>query len=163
VCASLLIDRPLSPFYVTNITDDGFPFTGVIEMTALVDPVRFGRRHLIYLPRYLASDDAYLEASDDQVQEDFLSGLARMHPDLGDAEILAFEVSRVRYVMPIPTIGYSKGLPAERSSLPGVYFVNSSHIVNGTLNVNETITLAEGAARRLLEDGPADSIRLEAP
>jgi protoporphyrinogen oxidase len=40
VCASLLLDRPLSDFYVTNITDPAAPFTGVIEMSA---PGRQGR------------------------------------------------------------------------------------------------------------------------
>jgi protoporphyrinogen oxidase len=33
VCASLLLERPLADYYVTNITDDWVPFTGIIEMT----------------------------------------------------------------------------------------------------------------------------------
>jgi hypothetical protein len=32
-----------------------------------------------------------------------------------------------------------------------VYIVNSTHIVNGTLNVNETVQLANTAAETLLE------------
>ena len=36
VCASMLTRQSLSDFYVTNITDEA-PFTGVIEMSALVD------------------------------------------------------------------------------------------------------------------------------
>ena len=30
-----------------------------------------------------------------------------------------------------------------KTSVDGLYVVNSSHIVNGTLNVNETVQLAE--------------------
>jgi hypothetical protein len=37
-----------------------------------------------------------------------------------------------------------------RSSVPGVYIVNSAHILNGTLNVNETIRLADTALAQLL-------------
>ena len=37
VCASLLLKKSLSPYYVTNITDGWVPFTAVIEMSALVD------------------------------------------------------------------------------------------------------------------------------
>jgi hypothetical protein len=33
--------------------------------------------------------------------------------------------------------------------VPGLHLVNSAHIVNGTLNVNETVQLAEDAARGL--------------
>jgi hypothetical protein len=36
------------------------------------------------------------------------------------------------------------------TSVTGVYLVNSAQIVNGTLNANETIQLAEQAAARLL-------------
>jgi peptidoglycan-N-acetylglucosamine deacetylase len=36
------------------------------------------------------------------------------------------------------------------TSVPGVHLVTSAQIVNGTLNVNETVALAERAARRLL-------------
>jgi len=42
VCGALLTRTPLSPYYVTNITDPGIPLTGIIEMTALVDRERFG-------------------------------------------------------------------------------------------------------------------------
>ena len=150
VCASLLLSRPLSPFYVTNITDAGFPFTGVIEMTALVDPAEFGGRHLVYLPCYVPSDDPLLGASDEAVRGLLLSGLRRMHPDLEEEQVLAFRVSRERHVLPIPSIGYSRRLPPQDTRVPGVHIINSAHIVNGTLNVNETIQLAEGATSRLL-------------
>jgi protoporphyrinogen oxidase len=57
VCPSLLLRKPISPYYVTNITDRWVPFTGVIEMTALVDRERFDGLSLVYLPCYLAQDD----------------------------------------------------------------------------------------------------------
>ena len=68
--------------------------------------------------------------------------------------MLAFRVSRERYVLPIPTVGYSRRLPPQDTGLPGVHIVNSAHIVNGTLNVNETVQLAESAAARLLGGAP---------
>ena len=34
--------------------------------------------------------------------------------------------------------------------MPGIHIVNSAHIINGTLNVNETMQLAEREAVRLL-------------
>jgi hypothetical protein len=52
-------------------------------------------------------------------------------------------VSRVRHVFPIATLGYSRSLPPIETSVPGAYLLNSAHIVNGTLNVNETLGLVE--------------------
>ena len=53
ICASILLKRPLSKYYVTNIIDSWTPFTGIIEMTALVDPKELGNRSLVYLPKYV--------------------------------------------------------------------------------------------------------------
>jgi len=53
ICASVLLDKAISPYYVTNITDDGVPFTALIEMTALVKPEQLDGNHLIYLPKYV--------------------------------------------------------------------------------------------------------------
>lgn len=148
VCASLLLDRPLLGYYVTNLLDSGLPFTGVIEMTSMVDPKELGGNHLVYLPRYLPVDDPFFLKSDEEVRDEFLAGLKRVVPDFSSEQVKAFQVSRVRYVCPLSTINYSDRLPPQDSSVMGLHFVNSAHILNGTLNVNETIQLAETAAER---------------
>lgn len=152
LCASVLLRKPLEGFYVTNLTDDGFPFTGIIEMTALVDRGEFDGRSLVYLPRYLSPDDDYASRPDAEIQSGFLDGLRRVYPSVSDDDVEAFRISRARHVMPIPTIGYSESVLPFSTSLPGLWLVNSSHIINGTLNVNETVCLAERAATEILEN-----------
>ena len=88
--------------------------------------------------------------SDAEVEEMFLSGLERMYSGFSRADVVCFRVSRVREVFPIPTLGYSTRVPPMATSVPGVHIVTSAQIVNGTLNVNETVGLAERAARDLL-------------
>ena len=146
VCASLLLREPLGPYYVTNITDPGLPFTGVIEMTALVDRARFGGHALVYLPRYLAQDDAFWQADDGQVRAAFLAGLQSMYPTFNPTNIVAFHISRARHVLAVSSLRYSdEALPPVATSLAGISVVNSAQIANGTLNVNETIGVADAA------------------
>jgi protoporphyrinogen oxidase len=154
ICASLLLKRPLTPYYVTNITDPGLPFTAVIEMTALVDTRQFGGQHLVYLPKYVPTDDPMFEAPDAEIQTVFLTALKKMHPTLTDDDLLTFKVSRVRQVFVIPTLNYSQNLPPVSTSIPGLHILNSAHIVNGTLNVNDTVQLAERSIPRLLSQIP---------
>jgi protoporphyrinogen oxidase len=156
VCASVLLRQPLSRFYVTNITSDWVPFTAVIEMTALVDPAQFNGLSLVYLPKYLPADAPEFGLSDEEIKEKFLGALMRMHPHVTREDVAEFKVSRVRHVFPLPTLGYSRRVPETVTSVPGVYVVNSAHILNGTLNVNETVRLADEKVERLL----ADSARL---
>jgi protoporphyrinogen oxidase len=162
ICASLLLKEPLSNFYVTNITDAGIPFTAVIEMSALVDREHFGGNSLVYLPKYLAPDDAAFNLSDEELKAQFLAALSRMYPHFdAEADVLCFQVSRVRHVFPLPTIGYSERMPPMETSVRGLHLVNSSHITNGTLNVNETVKLAEAAAAHLLHSTPREVRALE--
>ncbi len=150
VCASLLLRRPLAGYYLTYITDPSVPFSAVVEMSALVDGERhFGGRGLVYLPKYVGSDDPLLDAPDGEIEASFLAAFERMFPDLGRDDVLCFKISRVRHLLALATLGYSDRLPPVTTSVPGVHVVNSAHIVNGTLNVNETVQLAEQAASRL--------------
>lgn len=154
ICASLLLAQPLSPYYITNVADYA-PFTAIIEMSALVDRAQFRGKTLVYLPKYVDTRDPAFDLSDAQIQETFVSALERMCPSWNRGSLLAFKISRVRYVLPIPTLDYSANVPAMETSLPGLFIVNSAQIVNGTLNVNETVALANGAAQRIALQMPA--------
>ncbi len=142
VCASVLMKKSLSNFYVTNITDET-PFTGIIEMSALVDKNEFGGNALVYLPKYVAPDDELFEKSDAEIEEIFVSALEKMYPHFKCEDVVNFKISRVRQVFPLPTLNYSANVSSVKTSLENVFIVNSAQITNGTLNVNETIQLAE--------------------
>lgn len=148
VCASLLLKKPLAGYYVTNITDEA-PFTGVIEMTALVDPATFGGRTLVYLPKYVTAGDPTWSEDDDTVRANFLAAMERLYPGFTADDVLAFRVSRVRHVFALPTLHYSRRAPECVTSVPGLFVVNSAQIVNGTLNVNESIKFAESVVDTL--------------
>ena len=100
----------------------------------------------MYLPKYVTPDDPLLDADDDTIVESFLPYLRRMYPHLADADILSAKVSRVRHVLAVTTLDYSAHEPPIRTTVPGLSLVSSANIVNGTLNVDETIQLAERAA-----------------
>jgi protoporphyrinogen oxidase len=149
-CASVLLKRPLASYYVTNITETWVPFTGVIEMTTLVAPATFGGNSLVYLPRYLTQDDPFWELDDAAIRERFISALELMYPVFRRDDVLSFHVSRVREVLAVSTLNYSRDrLPALRTSLKDVFIVNSAQIAQGTLNVNETVGLAMAQAKAL--------------
>lgn len=153
VCASVVLDRPLGGFYVTNITDDGFPFTGVIEMTALTGTELFGGKHLVFLPRYTTADDEAWAWSDEETIDRFLAGVQRMYPDFSRDNVLETKVSRVRHVLAVSTINHSQAIPPVWTSVPGVAIVSSAQILHGTLNVDETLGVIESALPELLRKG----------
>lgn len=145
VCASMLLKKPLDRFYVTNITDSWVPFTAVIEMGALVDRKEFAGHSLVYLPKYIAPDDDIFQENDESIQERFVTAIEKMYPHFSRSDIVAFQIAKVREVFAITTKDYSKNVLPFQSSIHNIWLVNSSQIVNGTLNVNESLNLVDRA------------------
>ena len=151
ICVAVLLDKSISQFYVTNITDSRFPFTGVIEMSALVDKEYLGGNALVYLPKYVDASDPMFNQSDDEIRNYFIDNLKKMYPWLADSNIRFAGVARAKHVITVAKLNYSENLPDVKTSIPGVYIINTSHIKDGTLNVNETVRVAETKLEEILQ------------
>lgn len=143
LCVSVLLNQSISNFYVTNITDSTIPFTGVIEMSALVGKKNFGDNALVYLPKYISLNDPLFDLTDEEVKISFLHTLRKMYPWINDDNIKFMAVARAKHVITVAKLNYSQDLPDVKTSISGLYIINTSHIKDGTLNVNETIRIAE--------------------
>ncbi len=151
ICVAVLLNKSISPFYITNITDSSVPFTGVIEMSALVDKKYLAGRTLIYLPKYVNSDDPMFSRSDEDLKSYFVNSFKKMYPDLRDENIEFAGVAKAKHVITVAKLNYSELLPGIKTTIPGVSIINTSHIKDGTLNVNETIKVAESKLEELLQ------------
>ncbi len=149
ICASLLTVTDIPSYYITNIADDRVFFTAAINMSSLVGPLSSQSASLLYLPKYVAADDPLHTLPDRDLQGQFYEGLRILYPRFHPGEIQAFRIARARYVLPLPVLRYRHKVPPMITSVPGLYLVNSSHIIGGTLNVNETLKLVDTAVHRL--------------
>lgn len=152
VCVAVLLDKSVSPYYVTNITDAWVPFTGVIEMSALVDKKHFGGDALVYLPKYVRPDDPLFEQSDAEIKKYFIENFKKMYPSLVEESFKFIGIARAKHVITVLTHEYTDNLPDVKTSIPGIFIVNSAHIKDGTLNVNETIKVAEAKFVDIIEE-----------
>lgn len=149
VCASVVLKQPLRGRYLTYVADETVPFTGVIEMTAVVDRETFDGLSLVYLPHYLPAEHPLFDETDENLRERCISNLKRMYPHITDDDVVAFRVSRAKNVMAVQALNYSNAVPPMQTSVDGLFIVNSAQIINGNLNVDETIGLADRAVREL--------------
>lgn len=152
ICVAVLLDKSISDFYVTNITDTWVPFTGIIEMTALVDKKYFDGKTLVYLPKYVVKDDPLFNETDKNLEIYFLDNLKKMYPEITDENIQFVGVAKAKHVITVAKLNYSDLLPPVRTSIPNIHIINTSHIKDGTLNVNETIRVAEDKLEELLSE-----------
>lgn len=143
VCTSLLMKKPLTGYYVTNIIDTWVPLTGIIEMGAIVPQEMLDGNYLVYLPQYMLSTDTRMNEADETIHERCLHTLEKMYPHFKRSDVNTIQTARAKYVMAIPKLNHSDNRPDALLSIPGVYLLNSARIVKGTLNVNETLELLE--------------------
>jgi hypothetical protein len=80
-----------------------------------------------------------------------VEALVRMYPKLRRSDVLSTRVARAREVLALSTLNYSRdALPRFQTSLPGIFVANGAQIAAGTLNVNETVMLANRQAAAFL-------------
>ena len=102
MCASFLLRKPLAGYYITNITDAWVPFTGVIEMSALVDPANLGGTPWFTCPN--TSLKPTPSGRRRYRNPRHLRGRAgAMYPGFDRGDLLAFQVARVREMLAVST------------------------------------------------------------
>jgi protoporphyrinogen oxidase len=146
ICAIIVLKRSLTPFYVTNLMDSELAFTGLIEASHVIPPEVLNGNTLVYLPKYVPPEDPFYEKSDKEILDHFLNDLKKMFPDLQDNDIIAKSLHRERYVQPLQEIGYSDKILPIQTPVQNFYMVNTTMILNSTLNNNQVIRLAHKAA-----------------
>ena len=146
-CLVLVLDRPLTPYYVLNIGEPSIELTGLIEMTNLIDPAsQTGGRSLVYLPRYMDSESPGFQESDASLREAMIErGLKRLFPDFDLRRALYAGIHRARYVQPLPLVrdgAVDAAAPVVAAAGP-FSIINTSMLRCATLNNNEVVGLVD--------------------
>ena len=159
VCAAVVLSHRLSPYYLTNVTQEA-PFTGIVEMTNLIDAAKETNGHaLIYLPKYTSPSDPLFALHDREVWQQFSIALFRIHPQLRPEDILSIRIFRERFVQPVPTLNYSSQAPTVATGVSHLFVANTTQIVNDTLNNNAMVGIAENACNLVIEDLEKQAVR----
>ena len=143
----MVLDRPLSPYWTLNITDDQIPFTGLIETTTYIDPQYVGGHHLLYLPKYTAPGSEWAKLPDDEIREIWLKNLERMFPAFKREWIRYFLVHRERYVEPLHQLNSTHMIPDINTPVENLYLATTAQIYPGLTNGESVSQHARQAAQ----------------
>lgn len=156
ICPILVLDRPLTGYWTLNITDDGIPFTGVIETTVYIDPQYVGGHHLVYLPKYTAPGSSWQDMTDDEIREMWLAHLQKMFPNFDCAWIKDFPVNRSRYVEPLHPLNSMDIIPPIQSPVDNLFLATTAQIY-------PALTNGESVSRHARETAQIVTKHLAAP
>ena len=158
LCTVLSLRGPLSGIYWTNVTDPGYDFGGVIEQTNLAGPEHYGGRHLVYLSRYLATDDPLWSMPDDALLERQLGQLGRMAGRDVGALVERRWVFRARFAATLTDLGFFRRIPRMQAPIPNLYVGSMCHVYPDERSVNNSIRVAAELVRALGFSEAADAV-----
>jgi protoporphyrinogen oxidase len=157
IAVLLVLDRPLTGYWTINITDDRYPFTGIIETTAYIDPKHVGGHHLVYLPKYVSPGSAWVKKGDDQIRELWIDALQEMFPDFDAASIEEIRIHRERFVEPLHGVGQPTQVPAVVTPVRNFFIATTAQIYPQLTNGESVTRFAEEVRRAVLQT-PESSI-----
>ena len=149
----LILDRPLSEYWTLNITDDRFPFTGVIETTTYIDPKYVGGHHLVYLPKYTSPGSSWQKKTDEEIKQIWLRNLQEMFPRFDPASIRYFLIHRERFVEPLHKLNETHLIPEIKTPINNLFLATTAQIYPALTNGESVSRHARQAAEITLQDG----------
>lgn len=145
ICLVLILRRSLSPFYLTNLIQKGFPFTGIVEMTNVVDKQRATRGyHLVFLPRYDVPNSEWFEKDPEEIKNRFLSSLGSVWLTI-EQDIVRTCVHREKYFQPIWPPECHPKINLDSNFNGKIVSINAELIKQDTHNNNAIVKIANQA------------------
>jgi protoporphyrinogen oxidase len=151
ICITLRLDRSLSGTYWLNVNDPGFPFVGVIEHTNFDSPENYGNSHIVYLSRYLSTEDPLWGISDEQYEAYCIDHLKMMFPDFDSLWVLDSKIWRAEYAQPVTELGYSEYLPGHATPFKNAWIYSMAQIYPEDRGTNYAIREGYSAADVIAE------------
>jgi protoporphyrinogen oxidase len=149
VCLVLEMRKSLSPVYWLNIAEDNYPFGGIIEHTNLVAPSEYQGRHIAYLSRYFAHEEAVASMDEAALKALMLPRLKEIYPHFDEADLIQVHCFRTNTAATVCDLNFSKKVLPCQTPLQNAYIANMSHIYPDERSVNNSIRIAAEALNKI--------------
>jgi protoporphyrinogen oxidase len=150
VCTVLELDRPLSGFFWTNVTDKEAPQTGVIEFTALAPDYHEKGKTIIYLPEYRElTQEERSKIDEPRVIESYYALLSKLNARFEPQWITGGRVFSELHAQPICPVGFTSMVPDADTGIRGLWAVDHSQLLPDDRTISGCIGIAGGLATRL--------------
>lgn len=151
VCLVLTLNRSLSDFYWTNVTDVDAPFIGIIEQTNWADSEDFNRKHVVYLSAYVNPTDPRLQMDAQQLLGYYLPSIQKLFPEFTLECVEHSAVWQAAYAQPIVHVGYRHSIPAIASPLANFFVCTMAQIYPHDRQLSNGVALARQTAEIIMQ------------
>jgi len=147
ICVILELNQPLSDIYWLNISDEGFPFGGIIEHTNFIPSSKYNNTHIAYLSRYFAKEEDIASMSNQEIEKLMIGYLPKINPNFNESWIKKISTFRTNTAATVCDFNFSQKVPMCKTPIENIYIANMSHVYPDERSTNNSIRIAAEACR----------------
>ena len=145
-CLIFRLRRSVTENFWLNIVDDRLAVPGIIEFSRL----RPTDDAVVYVPYYMPTTEERWEWSDERLLGEALDVIRTVNPDITSDDVIASEVSRLRYAQPICYPNFNDMLPPVQTPISGLQIADTCFYYPEDRGISESIGLGRQMARHAL-------------
>jgi protoporphyrinogen oxidase len=145
VCVVFRLKRSLSPHFWINISDPRFEIPGIVEFSNL----RPTGDTVVYIPYYMPVTHPKFARSDEFFRAEGLGYLKLINPAIGEKDMLACHVGRLRHAQPVCPPGFAAMLPPVQTAIAGLQIADTCFYYPEDRGIAESVRLGKAMAERI--------------
>jgi protoporphyrinogen oxidase len=145
VCVVFRLRRSVSPHFWVNISDERFEIPGIVEFSNL----RPTGDTVIYIPYYMPASHLKFARDDAFFRTEAFGYLKLINPALGEGDVIACHVGRLRHAQPVCPPGFAAMLPPIETAIAGLQIADTCFYYPEDRGIAESVRLGKAMAERI--------------
>ena len=141
--------KQLTPYYWINMGVKDSPFVAMIEHTNFIDKKYYGGDRVLYLGKYLSTEDALYKMPNDELKKIFFDYLKKVAPAFDEKEVLEMHIYREPFSQPIVPLHFSKIKLDYQTPIENLYSANMSQIYPEDRGMSYSVMLGNEVAKKI--------------
>ncbi|GHD61797.1 oxidoreductase [Thalassobaculum fulvum] len=135
VCVLLRLNKSVSPHFWVNINDPAVEIPGIIEFSRLrpVDDT------VVYVPFYMPQSHPKFGRDDAAFVAESMAAIRRLNPAIGDDDLKASLVGRLRHAQPVCEAGFAAKIPPIQTPIDGLQVADTSFYYPEDRGISESV------------------------
>jgi len=148
----MAVKKSLSKIYWLNMGDRQSPFVAAVEHTNFISKQHYNNNVIIYLGKYLSTEDALYKAPNEEVKEIFFTYLKQMNPLFDPQDVIEWRVFREPFSQPVIEKEYSKIKLDYKTPIKNLYIANMSQVYPEDRGMSYSIRVANEVSDIILKE-----------
>ena len=145
VCVVFRLKRSVSPHVWINISDERLEIPGLVEFSNL----RPAGDTVVYIPYYMPVTHPKFARSDEFFRAEAFGYLRLINPSLGEGDLIACHVGRLRHAQPVCPPGFAAMLPPVETAIAGLQIADTCFYYPEDRSIAESVRLGKAMAERI--------------